>query len=55
MAANVITANTDDSIHDIANTMCDKKIHRLVIVEGNKVVGMVSTLDIYHVKRFGLL
>ncbi len=49
MAANVITAKSDDSIHDIANTMCDKKIHRLVIVEGNKVVGMVSTLDILKV------
>ena len=51
MAANVITANSDDSIHDIANTMCDKKIHRLVIVEGSKVVGMVSTLDILKVVR----
>ncbi len=49
MADNVITANSDDSIPDIANTMCDKKIHRLVIVEGNKVVGMVSTLDILKV------
>ncbi len=49
MVANVITANSEDSIHDIANTMCDKKIHRLVIVEGNKVVGMVSTLDILKV------
>ena len=49
MEANVITANSNDSIHDIANTMCDKKIHRLVIVEDNKVVGMVSTLDILKV------
>lgn len=49
MASNVITANSDDSIHDLANTMCDKKIHRLVIVKGNKVVGMVSTLDILKV------
>ncbi len=49
MVANVITANSDDSIQDIANTMCDKSIHRLVIVEGNKVVGMVSTLDILNV------
>ena len=49
MSANVITANSDDSIYDLANTMCDKKIHRVVIVEGNKVVGMVSTLDILKV------
>lgn len=49
MASNVITANSDDSIHDLANTMCDNKIHRLVIVKGNKVVGMVSTLDILKV------
>ncbi len=49
MEANVITANSDDSIYDLANTMWNKKIHRLVIVNENKVVGMVSTLDILKV------
>ena len=49
MIANVITGNPDDSIHGLANTMCEKKIHRLVIVEENKVVGIVGTLDLLKV------
>ncbi len=46
MISNVITGNPDDSIHDLAKMMCEKKIHRLVIVEGKKVVGIIGTLDI---------
>ncbi len=46
MISNVITGNPDDSIHDIAKMMCEKKIHRLVIVEEKKVVGIVGTLDL---------
>lgn len=49
MKTDVITGNPNDSIHDLANMMYDKKIHRLVIVEGSKVVGIVSTLDILKV------
>ena len=49
MSTNVISANSDTSIHDLANTMWDKKIHRVVIIEGNRVVGMVNTLDILKV------
>ena len=49
MIADVITGNLDDSIHSLANTMCDKKIHRLIIVEENKVVGIVGTLDLLKV------
>lgn len=49
MISNVITGNPDDSVHVLANTMCDEKIHRLVIVEDNKVVGIVGTLDLLKV------
>ena len=49
MISNVITGNPDDSIHDLAKIMCEKKIHRFVIVEENKVVGIVSTLDLLKV------
>ncbi len=49
MIANVITGNPDDNIHDIAKTMCEKKIHRLVIVKENKVIGIVGTLDLLKV------
>lgn len=46
MISNVITGSPDDSIHDIAKMMCEKKIHRLVIIEEKKAVGIVGTLDI---------
>ena len=49
MKADVITGTQNDSIHVLANVMYNKKIHRLVIVEGSKVVGIVSTLDILKV------
>ncbi len=49
MKPNVITGQPDDSIQDLSREMYDKKIHRLVIVEGNKVAGIVSTLDILKI------
>ncbi len=49
MKPSVITAQPDDSIQDLSREMYDKKIHRLVIVEGNKVAGIVSTLDILKI------
>jgi CBS domain-containing protein len=49
MKSSVITGQPDDSIQDLSKKMYDKKIHRLVIVEGSKVVGIVSTLDILKV------
>ena len=49
MKPSVVTAQPDDSIQDLSREMYDKKIHRLVIVEGNKVAGIVSTLDILKI------
>jgi CBS domain-containing protein len=49
MKPSVITGQPDDSIQDLSREMYDKKIHRLVIVEGSKVVGIVSTLDILKI------
>jgi CBS domain-containing protein len=49
MQPSVITGQPDDSIQDLSKKMYDKKIHRLVIVEGKKVAGIVSTLDILKI------
>ncbi len=49
MKPSVITGLPDDSIQDISRKMYEKKIHRLVIVEGSKVAGIVSTLDILKI------
>jgi CBS domain-containing protein len=49
MTTNVITGHQDYSICNIASMMYEKRIHRLVIVERGKVVGIVSALDILKV------
>jgi len=50
MARNPITAREDTTIESLAETMIDRNIHRLIILKGKKIVGLVSTLDIlYHV------
>lgn len=48
MTPRVITAPTTDTIDRLAKIMYDEKIHRVVILEKGRVVGVVSTLDILH-------
>jgi len=48
MTSHVITAQTTDTIDRLAKIMYDKQIHRVVVVEKGRVVGIVSTLDILH-------
>lgn len=46
MTSRVITADADDTIDRLAKIMFNKKIHRIIIQEDGRVVGVVSTLDI---------
>lgn len=41
----------DMPIRDIADTMIGGRIHRLIVVRGSKVVGIVSTLDLLKAIR----
>jgi len=50
MTPNPITTGEDTPVETLANTMINKKIHRLIITRDNEITGIVSTLDIlYHV------
>ncbi len=49
MMTDVLTAGPDDSICGLSNKMYEQRVHRLVIVEDRKAVGIVSTLDIVKV------
>lgn len=49
MMTNVLTGDPNDSIPELSNKMYEKRIHRLVIIEGRKVFGIISTLDILKV------
>lgn len=42
----VITATPEDSIAHMARAMADHRVHRLVIVEDGRPVGVISALDI---------
>lgn len=46
MDQDVVTASIHDSIPEVANKMRQHHIHRVVIVEKGKVVGIVSALDL---------
>jgi CBS domain-containing protein len=45
MKREVVTASNEETLRDAAKKMVDHRIHRLVIVEGARAVGVVSTRD----------
>jgi CBS domain-containing protein len=45
-STNVITVTATDSVSTAADTMSNHKLHALPVVDGNKLVGMVSRIDI---------
>lgn len=49
MTSHVVTADADETIDRLAKKMYQEKIHRIIIQEDRKVIGVVSTLDILHV------
>ena len=46
MTPNPVTAGPATQVQDLARTMLERKIHRILIVENARLVGMVSALDI---------
>ena len=46
MSKDLYTIEPNESIAHMAKVMFDKKIHRLLVTEYNKLVGLVSTFDL---------
>lgn len=46
MSTTVVTVTREDSVVDAAALMVNKRIHRVIVVEGNKPVGVLSTRDV---------
>jgi len=46
MAKQVISVSTDSQLSHVANTMIENDIHRVFITDDEKIVGIVSALDI---------
>jgi len=48
MTKNVVTANPKTSLDKIIKLMRDNTIHRIIITDSNKVVGIVTAMDILN-------
>jgi CBS domain-containing protein len=46
MTSNLIVAQMDDDLNDIMSIMVEKNIRHLPVVEGGKVIGMLSIRDV---------
>ena len=46
MTPEVISVAGDDSIHVVAGVMSSRRIHRVLVIEGGDLLGLVSSLDI---------
>lgn len=49
MAGQVISVDTDQTVSDIASVMIEKDIHRVFVIEHEKIVGVISTSDVLRV------
>jgi CBS domain-containing protein len=46
MAETVVTVGPDAAIEQVAQLMVDRHVHRVLVVEGNRAVGLISALDL---------
>ena len=42
----VVTIGADDSVDEALRTMADKKVRRLPVIDGHKLIGVVSQADL---------
>ncbi len=56
MTANVVTVGPSDSLHDVADLMYERRIHRIFVVEDQKLMGIITPFDfvrLYSTDRIG--
>ena len=51
MSPHAVTASPKTELGALADIMVSKSIHRLIVVEGDRTVGIVSVKDILHALR----
>ncbi|MFC2176021.1 CBS domain-containing protein [Bacteroidota bacterium] len=54
MTKELMTVQSSDTIHQVATTLSENEFHALPVVEGGKLVGIVTTTDLikYLVEQF---
>jgi CBS domain-containing protein len=48
MTRDPITAGEDTPVKKLAEMMIENRIHRIIILRGSEIVGILSTLDLLH-------
>jgi len=51
MSTDIVSVNPDDTIEIVRGKIADNQIHHIPVVEGNKVVGMISLSDIHKMEH----
>jgi CBS domain-containing membrane protein len=49
MSSDIITVNKTQSIHEVSDIINDKNIRHVPVVSGNKVIGMLSKVDLQKI------
>ncbi len=49
MVEKVVTVSPETSVKEVANVLVSRKIHRVLVVENDKLVGLISALDMVKV------
>jgi CBS domain-containing protein len=55
MIHSVVTIEADRSIAELARLMLEGEIHRLPVVKGDRLIGLVTTMDVVRAVAEGLL
>jgi len=46
MSGSPITVSPDDSLSDVAKVLVDRRIHRVIVTSGEKLEGIITSLDL---------
>jgi CBS domain-containing protein len=55
MVRDVLSVSPDASLADAARLMVERRVHRLLVLEGRRLVGLVSALDLVDLVASGRL
>lgn len=55
MSADPVTIASSASVQDAARLITEKRVHRVVVLEGGKLVGILSPLDLVRAQAEGRL
>ena len=53
MVTDVVTVTADAPVRDVARELVARRIHRVVVVDGGALVGIVSALDVVELVAEG--